>query len=149
VFYPADFIYCGGISGLSAAYFYLRERPGARILILDNHDDFGGHAKRNEFTVNGSTRIAYGGTESIDTPSAYSGVARELLREVGIDVERFYRYYDQDLYASMKLGKAVLYDSKTYGRQKLATGYGAISWQAFADQTPMNENVHCSNRFAN
>jgi spermidine dehydrogenase len=131
----------GGISGLSAAYFYLRERPGARILILDNHDDFGGHAKRNEFTVNGSTRIAYGGTESIDTPSAYSGVARELLREVGIDVERFYRYYDQDLYASMKLGKAVLYDSKTYGRQKLATGYGAISWQAFADQTPMNEKA--------
>src|SRR6478672_6419319 len=34
----------GGISGLSAAYFY-RKRAGAkaRILILDNHDDFGGH----------------------------------------------------------------------------------------------------------
>ncbi len=38
----------GGISGLAAAWFY-REAwgPGARILILDNHDDFGGHAKRN------------------------------------------------------------------------------------------------------
>jgi spermidine dehydrogenase len=40
----------GGISGLSAAYFY-RTALGAaqRILVLDNHDDFGGHAKRNEF----------------------------------------------------------------------------------------------------
>src|SRR5437762_7081111 len=38
----------GGISGLSAAHFY-RKLAGAnaRILILDNHDDFGGHAKLN------------------------------------------------------------------------------------------------------
>src|SRR3546814_2441661 len=38
----------GGISGLSAAHFY-RQAKGqtARILVLDNHDDFGGHAKRN------------------------------------------------------------------------------------------------------
>src|SRR5262249_50983003 len=42
----------GGISGLSAAWFYRRAAgPDVRILILDNHDDFGGHAKRNEFTV--------------------------------------------------------------------------------------------------
>src|ERR1700722_7642352 len=45
----------GGISGLAAAYFYRRAMSpnggaNARILILDNHDDFGGHAKRNEFT---------------------------------------------------------------------------------------------------
>src|SRR5437868_9145630 len=35
-----------GISGLAAAYFY-RKIAGktARLLILDNHDDFGGHAK--------------------------------------------------------------------------------------------------------
>ncbi len=48
----------GGISGLSAAHFYRREQPSARILVLDNHDDFGGHAKRNEFTVNGRTSIS-------------------------------------------------------------------------------------------
>ncbi len=36
----------GGISGLSAAYFYRKAvGPAARILVLDNHDDFGGHAK--------------------------------------------------------------------------------------------------------
>src|SRR5207248_7955830 len=36
----------GGISGLAAAYFYrARTSKSARMLILDNHDDFGGHAK--------------------------------------------------------------------------------------------------------
>ena len=61
----------GGISGLAAAHFYRSEEPDARILVLDNHDDFGGHAKRNEFSVAGDTRIAYGGTEAIDTPSGW------------------------------------------------------------------------------
>ena len=75
----------GGISGLSAAHFYRKENPGARVLVLDNHDDFGGHAKRNEFKVNGETRIGYGGTESIDTPSGYTEVSRDLLQEVGYD----------------------------------------------------------------
>ena len=46
----------GGISGLTAAYLY-RKQAGAdkKILILDNHDDFGGHAKRNEFELDGRT----------------------------------------------------------------------------------------------
>src|SRR5262249_46819827 len=56
----------GGISGLAAAYFYRRTRPQARILLLDNHDDFGGHAKRNEFSIDGRLIIGYGGSQSID-----------------------------------------------------------------------------------
>ncbi len=44
----------GGISGLAAAYFFRKSAgKNARILILDNHDDFGGHAKRNEFRAGG------------------------------------------------------------------------------------------------
>ena len=55
----------GGISGLAAAWFYRRAvGAGARILILDNHDDFGGHAKRNEFSSSARTLIGYGGTLS-------------------------------------------------------------------------------------
>ena len=56
----------GGISGLSAAYFF-RDKYGKdlRILILENHDDFGGHARRNEFNINGRTVIGYGGSQSI------------------------------------------------------------------------------------
>ncbi len=128
-----------GISGLAAAHFYRQANPGARILLLDNHDDFGGHAKRNEFRVNGRTRIGYGGTESIDTPSAYSAVAKRLLRDIGVDVQRFYEYYDQSLYASM--GKAVYYDAATYGRSALATGYGSVPWEDFVRRTPMSEQA--------
>jgi len=130
-----------GISGLSAAHFYLKANPGARILVLDNHDDFGGHAKRNEFGINNETRIGYGGTESIDTPSGYSEVARDLLVEIGIDVERFYDYYDQDLYSSMGLSHSVLYDEATYGKRKLVTGYGRRPWEEFAADTPMTDRA--------
>src|SRR5882672_10123223 len=53
----------GGISGLAAAYFF-RKSAGAkaRVLVLDNHDDFGGHAKRNEFHSGGRLLLANGGT---------------------------------------------------------------------------------------
>ena len=71
----------GGISGLSAAYFYRNATGnGARILILENHDDFGGHAKRNEFQAGKKTLIGYGGTYSIESPEPYSAVAKELDR---------------------------------------------------------------------
>ena len=51
-----------GISGLAAAYFY-RKLVGkqAKILILDNHDDFGGHATRNEFQAGKRLLLGYGG----------------------------------------------------------------------------------------
>ncbi len=127
----------GGISGLSAAHFYRQERPSARILVLDNHDDFGGHAKRNEFQVKGQTHIAYGGTESIDTPSGYSSVSMTLLDDIGVDVQRFYDYFDQDLYDDMGLSYAIAFDRETYGKRKLVTGYGSKPWQEFASETPM------------
>ena len=131
----------GGISGLAAAYFHRQARPGARILVLDNHDDVGGHAKRNEFDVGEGTRIAYGGTESIDTPSSYAPVSQRLLREIGIETDRFYDYYDQQLYDELELGYAVAFDKQTYGRRKLVKGYGAIPWKEFADQAPMTDKA--------
>src|ERR1700686_2773182 len=79
----------GGISGLAAAYFYrARTSPSARILILDNHDDFGGHAKRNEFRSRGRLLIGNGGTWSIESPFPYSKEARGLMDELGIDPEK-------------------------------------------------------------
>ena len=107
----------GGISGLAAAWFYRAENPRARILVLDNHDDFGGHAKRNEFTVDGVTRIGYGGTESIDTPSAYSDVAKKLLVDIGIDTDKFYDAYHQTLYSSLGLSKGIVFDQQNFERR--------------------------------
>src|SRR5271154_4569766 len=75
----------GGISGLAAAHFFRARRKGARILILDNHDDFGGHAKRNEFQLDGRLALMNGGTLGIDSPRAYSAVANGLLKSLGVD----------------------------------------------------------------
>jgi len=130
-----------GISGLSAAYHYRKNHPDAKILILDNHDDFGGHAKRNEFDVGGKTRIGYGGTETIDTPSSYSEEAKKLIQEIGIDVEKFYQAFDQSLYSSMGLGKGIMFDNQSFHEQKLVVGYNKIPWQEFADKTPMNDEA--------
>ena len=57
----------GGISGLSAAKFFRdRNGEGSRILVLDNHDDFGGHAKRNEFHHRGMMLLSLGSDMDIE-----------------------------------------------------------------------------------
>jgi len=88
----------GGISGLTAAHFYKNQNPKARILILENHDDFGGHAKRNEFQVGGRTLIGYGGSQTLEWPSAYSGLVKNLLHDIGVDTKRFDSAYDRGFY---------------------------------------------------
>jgi spermidine dehydrogenase len=135
-----DLIVIGaGMSGLAAAWYYREARPDARILILDNHDDFGGHAKRNEFDVNGTFRIGYGGTEAIDTPSGYDEEAMRLLRAIGIDVDKFYDYFDQDFWDREGLSKSILFGAESFGQTKLVPGYGSRDWAAFAADMPMSD----------
>ena len=128
-----------GISGLTAAHRFRKERPGARILILDNHDDFGGHAKRNEFRHEGRTRIGYGGTQSIDSPLPYSAVARDLIRELGIDVNRWDSALDRDLYRSLGLGQGFFFDRETFGTDRLVTGLGRQFDPALVATLPLSE----------
>src|SRR5947208_17121263 len=99
----------GGISGLAAAWFYRQAiGPGARILILDNHDDFGGHAKRNEFALGGKIQLINGGTLSIDSPRPYSAVAAGLLTALGIDPAALAaRHAERGFFPSFGLGPAV------------------------------------------
>jgi len=112
----------GGISGLSAAHFY-RKTAGAnaRILILDNHDDFGGHAKRNEFRVGSAFRLGFGGTYSIESPAPYSREARGLIEELGIDVASYPNYHDARLYRSLGLHPKIFFDKETFGVDRLVT----------------------------
>lgn len=113
----------GGISGLAAAYFYRQTAgPKAKILILDNHDDFGGHAKRNEFQAGDRLLLGYGGTQSIEAPARYSKQSIGLLKELGVDVQRFYQYFDRKLYSSMKLQGGIFFDRETFAEERLVLG---------------------------
>src|SRR3954471_1545871 len=125
----------GGISGLSAAWFYRRAKPSARVLILDNHDDFGGHAKRNEFTLDGRRIVGYGGSQSLQSPnSLYSPMAKGLLRDLGVDIARFETAFEPGLYRSLGLSRGTFFNREAFGRDVLVTGDPGRD----GDNTPAN-----------
>jgi spermidine dehydrogenase len=130
----------GGISGLAAAYFFRRQAgPRARVLVLDNHDDFGGHAKRNEFQSGGRLLIGYGGTQSIAGPNIYSAEAKGLFKDLGIDVQRFERYYDRQFFPARGMSRGVFFDKETFGTDRIVAGVGKPTWPEFLAKTPLSQ----------
>ncbi len=126
----------GGISGLAAAH-YFRKAAGdkARVLILENHDDFGGHAKRNEFRASSRTILGFGGTYSIESPWPYSAVAKSLIEELGIDVPSYPKYVSKDLYRSLGLKPRIFFDKETFGADKLVPNAVHAGW----DESGVND----------
>jgi spermidine dehydrogenase len=108
-----------GLSGLAAAFLYRQRRPDARVLLLDAHDDFGGHAKRNEFATGTRRLIGYGGSQSIDGPAHYSAASRALLADLGVDVQAFYRAFDQALYRDLGLGAGIAFSGPPFTRNAI------------------------------
>ena len=110
----------GGLSGLSAAYFYQQEHGrDKKVLILDNHDDFGGHAKRNEHTIDGDTRLGEGGSESFEYPHEFSETVLNLLNDLGVDMDRFKTAYDTDFFKRHNLGAVTYFNKRIFGEDRV------------------------------
>ena len=146
----------GGISGLSAAYYFQRAAGGkTKILILENHDDFGGHAKRNEFTVGQRKMLGYGGTFSIESPAPYSAVAKGMVNDLGIDVSSYSQRVHRDIYRSQGLTPKIFFDKETFGADKLVVDPSPMGgsetgdlfvnfaepWKAFLADAPLSDKA--------
>ncbi|MDP6579295.1 MAG: NAD(P)-binding protein [Vicinamibacterales bacterium] len=135
----------GGISGLAAAHFFITHvGRDARVLVLDNHDDFGGHAKRNEFHYNGRTLALNGGTLNIESPERYNVPSRALLDAIGIDLDRFLAANTDSrrMYRRLGLGSAYFFDKETWGADRLVKRDGGRGYSAaFLAQTPLSDRA--------
>jgi spermidine dehydrogenase len=136
-----DLIVVGaGLSGLAAAHFYRAQtKAHSRILILDNHDDFGGHAKRNEFNLSGHLNLLNGGTLEIDSPRPYGPIAAGLLTTLGIDVVKLAKTTQNlEFYESLGLQSGVFFDQETFGADKLIVGLGQVPFKQFLEHAPLS-----------
>jgi spermidine dehydrogenase len=140
----------GGISGLAAAYFFRKVAgAGARILILDNHDDFGGHAKRNEFMHGSRMLMETGGTQYIAQGSRWTYGGKTLLDDVGINIRDPKHIDEKDLYDSMGLRPGVFFNKEQFGKDSMIVDKGPLSGEdamvpasaAYLARTPLSKRV--------
>ena len=109
-----------GLSGLAAAVFYRQQHgPDKKILILDNHDDFGGHARRNEHVIDGKKLITYGGSQTLVEPRVADPVIRQLFTDTGVDLFRFDTAFDQGFYRRHGLSATTYFDARHFGRDEV------------------------------
>ncbi len=134
----------GGISGLAVAHFYRKQfGTDSRILILENHDDFGGHAKRNEFHQGGKMRLSWGGTMNLEYPM-FSDTVNALLGELGVDIDELLKGYEFEYGNGPKGSPSIFFDAETYGRNELIQGFSfragnSDNLEAIFDRFPVSE----------
>lgn len=112
-----------GISGLSAACLFHDKHKDTKSLILDNHKDFGGHARRNEFATPYGKILTYGGSESLQSPKTlYSKQVVRFLHSLNVDIDALAKCFDQDFYPDLGLSRGVFFNKKNFGVSKLVSG---------------------------
>jgi spermidine dehydrogenase len=119
-----------GISGLTAAYLAQAEaKRELRILIIDNHDDFGGHAKRLEIETKDGISLGYGGSEMIISPRGWnSDNVTALFSDLGFKIEDFEtRWFNRTLYPDLGLSRGTFFNKEEFGVDKLVIG-DPIPW---------------------
>ena len=119
-----DLIVVGaGISGLAAAHYY-QKRFGAdsKILLLENHDDFGGHAKRNEFHQSGEMVLSMGGTHNLEWWS-FSKTVNAFMQEHGVDCKGMRKQMEFAYGRDAPNSPAMWFDETTYGVNRLVTNF--------------------------
>ena len=142
----------GGLSGLAAAHYFVKNvGRAARVLVLDNHDDFGGHAKRNEFVVDGRLLALNGGTLNIESPLRYNLPSRQLLDSIGVDIDKYVKSNETNskLYSSLGLRSGHFFDKETWGADRLVVrpagqgGRGRGGYpKEYLDQMPISAQAH-------
>lgn len=139
---PYDLVVVGaGLSGLSAALFFQQRRPGSKVLILDNHDDFGGHARRNEFVVDGRTILGTGGSQSI-VNFAVDEAMSTVFEAVGVDLDVFENgAYDKTFFERHGLTQVWHFDEQTYGRNLSVPMAGPLGFNVPFPSTPPEESI--------
>ncbi|MYE85689.1 MAG: NAD(P)-binding protein [Gammaproteobacteria bacterium] len=118
-----------GLSGLAAAYLYRQQAgPDRKILILDNHDDFGGHAKRNEFHTNGRMLLGVGGSLNLEHQN-FSETVHRVLRELGVDLEKLEAACEPGYFISDPLANLGYYlNAASYGQDRIVQDASASAW---------------------
>ena len=119
-----DLIVVGaGISGLAAAHYYQKRfGPNSKILLLENHDDFGGHAKRNEFHQSGDMVLSLGGTHNLEWWK-FSETVNAFMVEHGVDYEAMRKQMNFAYGRDAANGQAMWFDEATYGVNRLVTHF--------------------------
>ena len=120
-----------GISGLAAAYLYRKQHgPDSRILILDNHDDFGGHARRNEFHNGKQMLLAAGGSGNLEVFN-FSDDVREFIAEIGVDVEKLDAACEPGyMLAGLDAKSGLFLNAERFGESRRVLGNWAAAWMS-------------------
>ena len=97
----------------------------------------------------------YGGSYSIENPAPYSPIAKDLIRELGIDVGSYSKYVDRALYSSSDRVPRIFFDQETFGVYKLVDDPaplsggetadlavpGADAWKNFMANAPLSDEA--------